>query len=78
MSFRSKQKQGNAWSASISNYKNFVDYLEVGVSSDKKPKNDIQVGRKLLKETNNIVDFWGFVLKVILKYDENLSKLENG
>lgn len=70
------KKQGNAWSASISNYKNFVDYLEVGVSSDKNPKNDIQVGRKLLKETNNIVDFWGFVLKVILKYDENLSKLE--
>lgn len=70
------KKQGNAWSASISNYKNFVDYLEVGVSSDENPKNDIQVGRKLLKETNNIVDFWGFVLRVILKYDENLSKLE--
>lgn len=70
------KKQGNAWSASISNYKNFVDYLEVGVGSDENPKNDIQVAKKLLKETNNIVDFWGFVLKVILKYDENLSKLE--
>lgn len=70
------KKQGNAWSASISNYKNFVDYLEVGVGSDENPKNDIQVAKKILKETNNIVDFWGFVLKVILKYDENLSKLE--
>lgn len=70
------KKQGNAWSASISNYKNFVDYLEVGVGSDESPKIDIQVAKKLLKETNNIVDFWGFVLKVILKYDENLSKLE--
>lgn len=53
-----------------------MDYLEVGVGSDENPKNDIQVAKKLLKETNNIVDFWGFVLKVILKYDENLSKLE--
>lgn len=70
------KKQGNAWSASISNYKNFVDYLEVGVGSDESPKIDIQVAKKILKETNNIVDFWGFVLKVILKYDENLSKLE--
>lgn len=26
------KKQGNAWSASISNYKNFLDYLEVGIS----------------------------------------------
>ena len=25
------KKQGNAWSATISNYKNFLDYLEVGV-----------------------------------------------
>ncbi len=70
------KKQGNAWSASISNYKNFVDYLEVGVSSDEDKKEDIQSTKMLLKETNNIVDFWGFVLKVILKYDENLSKLE--
>lgn len=28
------KKQGNAWSATISNYKNFLDYLEVGVNSD--------------------------------------------
>ena len=28
------KKQGNAWSAAISNYKNFLDYLEVGVNSD--------------------------------------------
>ena len=70
------KKQGNAWSASISNYKNFVDYLEVGVSFGENPKNDIQSAKKILKETNNIVDFWGFVLRVILKYDENLSKLE--
>ena len=70
------KKQGNAWSASISNYKNFVDYLEVGISSNENKTEDILSAKKLLKETNNIVDFWGFVLKVILKYDENLSKLE--
>ena len=70
------KKQGNAWSATISNYKNFLDYLEVGVSSDEDKNEDVQSAKKLLKETNNIVDFWGFVLRVILKYDENLSKLE--
>lgn len=30
-SLEGNKKQGNAWSASISNYKNFLDYLEVGI-----------------------------------------------
>ena len=33
------KKQGNAWSATVSNYKNFLDYLEVGVSSEEVKKN---------------------------------------
>ena len=33
------KKQGNAWSAAISNYKNFLDYLEVGVPENKEEKN---------------------------------------
>lgn len=72
-----KSDNGAFRSNAISHYKHFLyarDYFKK--IADENPKNDIQVGRKLLKETNNIVDFWGFVLKVILKYDENLSKLE--
>lgn len=75
-SLEANKKQGNAWSAAISNYKNFLDYLEVGVSSDEDKNEDVQSAKNLLKATNNIVDFWGFVLRVILKYDKNLSKLE--
>lgn len=63
-------------SNALSHYKHFLyarDYFK-RINEDK--KEDIQSTKKLLKETNNIVDFWGFVLKVILKYDENLSKLE--
>ena len=33
------KKQGSAWSATVSNYKNFLDYLEVGVSSEEVKKN---------------------------------------
>lgn len=73
---KANKEQGNAWSASISNYKNFLDYLEVGVSSNEDKTEDIQSSMILLKEANNIAEFWGIVLKVILKYDENLSKLE--
>lgn len=72
-----KSDNGAFRSNAISHYKHFLyarDYFKK--IADENPKNDIQVGRKLLKETNNIVDFWGFVLRVILKYDENLSKLE--
>ena len=64
-------------SNALSHYKHFLyarDYFKRIADEDK--KEDIQSTKKLLKETNNIVDFWGFVLKVILKYDENLSKLE--
>lgn len=64
-------------SNALSHYKYFLyarDYFKRIADEDK--KEDIQSTKKLLKETNNIVDFWGFVLKVILKYDENLSKLE--
>lgn len=64
-------------SNALSHYKHFLyarDYFKRIADEDK--KEDIQSTKKLLKETNNIVDFWGFVLNVILKYDENLSKLE--
>ena len=64
-------------SNALSHYKHFLyarDYFKRIADEDK--KEDIQSTKKLLKEINNIVDFWGFVLKVILKYDENLSKLE--
>lgn len=64
-------------SNALSHYKHFLysrDYFKRIADEDK--KENIQSTKKLLKETNNIVDFWGFVLKVILKYDENLSKLE--
>lgn len=64
-------------SNALSHYKHFLyarDYFKRIADEDK--KEDIQSTKKLLKETNNIVDFWGFILKVILKYDENLSKLE--
>lgn len=54
MSFRSKQKQGNAWSASISNYKNFVDYLEVGVNSDVAKVNVAPCNATIYPETDYI------------------------
>lgn len=48
------KKQGNAWSASISNYKNFVDYLEVGVNSDVAKVNVAPCNATIYPETDYI------------------------
>ena len=46
------KKQGNAWSASISNYKNFLDYLEVGI-----PMGNAEVDRTNDLSVSDYVNF---------------------
>lgn len=48
------KKQGNAWSAAISNYKNFLDYLEVGVNSDVAKVNVAPSNATIYPETDYI------------------------
>lgn len=75
------KKQGNAWSAAISNYKNFLDYLEVGVvdtngvSEHETPHLNVSNG-KLIKESTNIVEFFAFAVKTLLNYDPDFSKAQ--
>lgn len=64
------KKQGSAWSATISNYINFLNYLDVGTG--------IEDGldckeRKLLKESTNLVEFFAFAVKTIVSYDSSLE-----
>ena len=48
------KKQGNAWSAAISNYKDFLDYLEVGVNSDVAKVNVAPSNATIYPETDYI------------------------
>lgn len=68
------KKQGNAWSATVSNYKNFLDYLEVG-GMDLVNEEEVQIPvGEVVKESTNVVDFFSFAVKTILNFDSNFER----
>ena len=76
------KRQGNAWSATISNYKNFLDYLEVGVidsmgSADPDTPYKTLPHGKLIKESKKVVEFFAFVVRTLLEFDKNFGRAKD-
>lgn len=75
------KKQGNAWSASISNYKNFVDYLEVGVNSDVAKVNVAPCNATIYPETDyinfkHLLEYFCAHLQYVVTGDETVKGYE--
>lgn len=60
----------NALSATISNYKKFLDYLE---TEDSVHKNIVNVGKELIFESSSVVDFMSSAVKFMIENDNGFE-----